>query len=119
MKYVKTKDGCITKGNFELGKTILTVWGEETITKENSADSIEELIEEKVLIEKDGQPTLLETIDFDRNIYLRINEYEFGRQLPSNQMIYGAIWTTGEHGEPILKSIAKMNNDGELELLYE
>lgn len=31
--------------------------------------------------------------------------------------IYGAIWTTGEHGEPILKSVAKMNEKGELELL--
>lgn len=25
-----------------------------------------------------------------------------------DDIIYGAIWTTGEHGEPILKSIAKM-----------
>lgn len=33
--------------------------------------------------------------------------------------IYGAIWVTGEQGEPILKSVAKMNKEGELELLWE
>lgn len=30
---------------------------------------------------------------------------------------YGAIWTKGEDGEPLLKSVAKMNSEGELELL--
>ena len=30
---------------------------------------------------------------------------------------YGAIWVNGTEGEPILKSVAKMNDDGELELL--
>lgn len=33
------------------------------------------------------------------------------------RIIYGAIWITGEHDEPILKSVAKMNDEkGDLEL---
>ena len=31
--------------------------------------------------------------------------------------VYGAIWTTGANGEPILKSVAKLNKDGKFELL--
>ena len=31
--------------------------------------------------------------------------------------VYGAIWTTGANGEPILKSVAKLNKEGVLELL--
>lgn len=33
------------------------------------------------------------------------------------ERIYGAIWVKGEHNEPILKSVAEMNEKGELELL--
>ena len=32
-------------------------------------------------------------------------------------IIYAAIWITGDNGEPILKSVAQMNERGELELL--
>lgn len=128
MKYVKTKDGCITEGNFKLGTTILTVWDEETITKENSANTIEELCEELVEI-----PLKLSSIDenviygLEHGYYCRSKGdqyYNFSlknKELVQNKLkyyaLYGAIWTTGEHGEPILKSVAKMNNEGKLELL--
>lgn len=84
----------------------------------NQADTIEELIDEKVLIEKDGHPTLLETVEFDRNIYLRINEYEFATQLPSSPIICGSIWAYDSNGIPTLKPVAKMKgilSNGEID----
>lgn len=109
----KIPDNCtMVKANNIFGCVIVE---NKNIIKQ--ADTIEELIDEKILIEKDGHPTLLETLEFDRNIYLRINEYEFATQLPSNPIIYGAIWSYDSNGVPTLKSVAKMNDKGELELL--
>lgn len=44
MKYVRTKKGYIAKGNYEIGEILLYLDGEEKITKENIADTLEELI---------------------------------------------------------------------------
>lgn len=100
MKYIKTKDEI-----FEYNPLLNVSVYKDAIEE---ADSIEELIDEKVLIEKDGNPTLLEEVDFDRNIYLRINEYEFATQLPNNPIIYGSIWIYNNDGVPTLKPVAKM-----------
>lgn len=49
------------------------------------------------------------------------NVDEYPTIVISNEMIkegmYGAIWLNGEHNEPILKSIAKMNLEQKFELL--
>lgn len=101
MKYIRTKDNRIIeftpKQKYENDKTtfdwFVANYCGGGINVSKVADTIEELIDEKVLIQKGGYPTLLETIEFNKNIYLRINEYEFATQLPSNPIIYGAIWT--------------------------
>ena len=120
MKYIRTKNGRILEFDKMITPCIYkTKPNKKGVYEEigngwvyRLADTIEELIDEKVLIQKNGYPTLLETIEFDRNIYLRINEYEFGTQLPRNPIIYGAIWTNKG-----LIYVAKMNEKGELELL--
>ncbi len=121
MKYVKTKDGCITEGNFKLGKKILTVWDEEIITEENSANTIEELCDEFV-IDTGNRKYLIHKGaylgDFYKKDYIIIGDENIGPDCKVKiKNKYGAIWATGEHGEPILKSVAKMNNEGKLELL--
>ena len=120
MKYVKTEDGCITEGNFELGKIILTVWGEEIITKENSADTIEELCDVAVIVgkrydepyhwwfyrHKDSKKNdLVEIVKDYMEIWGNEDYMVF-------ENVYGAIWT-----EKGLIYVAKMNDKGELELL--
>lgn len=45
------------------------------------------------------------------------DDFEEVKILCSESEIYGAILVKGDYGEPILASIAKMNKEGELELL--
>ena len=122
MKYIRTKDGCITEGNFEIGKTITTLYGDEPITKENTADTIEELCDEIIFI-LEGSPIPYSApyqYDKERKTEWFKTETEidigFGFTEKIKEMFL-AIWTKGEHGKPILKPVAKMNDKGELELL--
>lgn len=74
----------------------------ERVTRElPQADTIEELIDTYIVIPKEGKP------------YMECKKWD----ISDYKEVYAAIWTTGEHGEPILKSVAKMNEKGELELL--
>ena len=77
----------------------------EKVTKElKSVDTIEELCNEFVCITNDGELPLLDTLD---KIMLYADTY------PDNvKNIYGAIWT-----DKGLIYVAKMNNEGELELI--
>lgn len=67
----------------------------------NTADNIKELCDEFVI----------------KGIRLSVplQEDEL-RNIPITQ-IYGAIWAKGKDGEPILKSVAKMNKEGKFGLL--
>ena len=75
------------------------------------ADTIEDLCDEFVIVAKK-----------DKNIkpyftpYLTATLAVFDdvKSLLDTDDVYGAIWTIGEHGEPILKSVAKMNEKGDL-----
>ena len=49
------------------------------------------------------------------NTNIILNRYEY--EMFKEYIEYGAIWTIGKNNEPILKSVAKMNDDGELKLL--
>ena len=106
MKYIRTKDGRIFENKLtmyvcpealeELSKCEV---GEE-IEILKQADTIEELCDEFVVIKKNGDKII--TCNY-RNIQVYI-ERKFE--------IYGAIWTNKG-----LIYVAKMNNEGELELL--
>ena len=108
MKYIRTKDGCITEGNFEIGKTIATLYGDEQITKENTADTIEELCDEFVRSYK-GYCRLLDLSNENpKKIFLEYSKYK----MPERVEIFGAIWT-----DKGLIYVAKLNERGELELI--
>lgn len=95
----------------------------KTVTKELPyADTIEELCDEFVLVNLEylGQtnPKHYDTLYGIKTKNSFEQEGGITQAIEGGwYAIYGAIWTTGEHGEPILKSVAKMNEKGELELL--
>ena len=124
MKYIRTKDGriikvAISKEEYEKDYKNSNVSYEEwfgcfcfNLDTIKVANTIEELCDELVVVQKDFRDLLnadthcLQTL----KKYYEINKIEI-------LGIYGAIWITGEHGEPILKSVAEMNEKGELELI--
>ena len=114
-KYIRTKDGCITEGNFEIGKTIVTLYGDERITEENTADTIEELCDEFV-IKVDNEYLHAKYYPVDRTFYIYNTEEEIslGECLRFNYVVKGAIWT-----DKGLQFVARMNSKGEFELLWK
>ena len=101
MKYVRTKNGISA-----MEEEII-----ECVIKPNDihftqADSIEELCDVFIVIDEDKK----------RNIYLKEDGWTFDMMqdlgMWSDRTCYGAIWT-----DKGLIYVAKMNEDGELELL--
>lgn len=113
MKYVRTEDGIYEvdvlqdiDGLVRLKLKTIRYLNPCEIIKQT--DTIEELCD-CVIYVKVGYENNAETIrDFQKR-----NRKSFDKDL----IVYGAIWTAGEYGEPILKSVAQMNEKGELELL--
>ena len=113
MKYIRTKDNIyeLTNEKISVGSVVYYyVKGKHTPISSKDiikqADNIEELCDEGICISKDGlkpKPYILSKI---------LNSY-----FEDFSAIYGCIWIEGEKGEPILKSVAKINSKGELELL--
>ena len=72
-------------------------------------DTIEELCDEFVVAYEDGARIVYSDLEWAKCK---------AKTSPIKSTIYGAIWIKGEHGEPILKSVAKMNYEKrKLELL--
>lgn len=127
MKYIRTKDKIYEVNEKEMiacpnddGTTDVyfklksnKVVNRNDVIKES--DSLEKLCDHLVVIEKGSSmlPTLQHR--FLGDLFLG---YGYDRFFQENKIeVYGAIWTKGEDGEPLLKSVAKMNSEGELELL--
>lgn len=119
MKYIRTKDGRILKFDDKICEPLPRVIGEpiddnvgifKGVEVVKQADTIEELIDEFVLIGICGIPydskQVLDEEDKHKKDFLielvKSQDYE----------IYGAIWVGAD-----LHSVAKMNDKGELELL--
>lgn len=73
-----------------------------------SADTIEELIDEKIIIDANKKHIIVKT-ELEE-IWWKQHDKDFVK-------CYAAIWIEGDNNEPILKSIAKVNNEGKLELI--
>ena len=104
MKYIRTKDGRIGKFYQEQSFTITCSLG--CIDKDNilnQADTIEELCDEFVLIDGENEHYIKQ----DNDIHHIRRKWAIG-----NYIVYGAIWT-----DKGLIYVAKMNKEGELELL--
>jgi hypothetical protein len=75
------------------------------------ADSIEELCDKCVVkLSYDKQPLVGSFYECEHFISRYANDNTITD-------IFGAIWITGEYGEPILKPAAKLHKEGEWELL--
>ena len=102
MKYIRTKDGRILKGNnYDFGVGMPYKNYDVRV-----ADNVEELFDELILVapyrfKKPKTATELEK-DFEEMKYFYTDK---------DDTIYGAIWSIGEHGESILKSVARLSND--------
>ena len=112
MKYIRTKDGRILKNGVEERKLgIRNGKGYEIliadINKFREADTIEELCDEFVVCLKDGDKLLMDGDVKSARDFL----FGYGG-LRKTECVYGAIWT-----DKGLIYVAKMNNEGELELL--
>ena len=114
MKYFRTKDGRI-KG-YEDYCDIAYIY--QMLDGIAASDTIEELFDEFIIGEpfnKSFEITHNNTII--RGIKESIEKGYYKKAKMKKPIVYGAIWVKGEHEEPILKSVAKMNDKGELELL--
>ena len=127
MKYIRTKDGIYnfeeennglpkmperygTSGNCS-GFPYVKINKNEDVIKQS--DNIEDLCDDFVLYDEEAQ----QYVTLEKGFYHRFNiECKKALHLV-NKYIYGAIWIVGDNKEPILKSVAKMNNEGELVLL--
>ena len=130
MKYIRTIDGkIINTTSYDIKKEIIindehkcyifmnniphnSIIEHEVMTKDiiNQADTIEELCDEFVYVGLD-YPKVLDTYhDFGQ---IDVNQVLFNMTLHKDSCLYGAIWT-----DKGLIYVAKMNEKGELELIW-
>lgn len=117
MRYVRTKNGIYefqydNENENTLAKEVVVVKdGELTCLNKRKivaqADAIEKLCDMFVIVSK-ANPLI-------KNFTVHIESAKsYGTE---DDDIYGAIWAEGDKGEPILMSVAKMNEEGDLKLL--
>ena len=110
MKYIRTKDGRLLKVRLEYhelpaAEDTIVYWSEirePFINRQDDfklSDTIEELCDEFVIINNENEMEVIHNFNFAKNSCI----YD---------VLYGAIWTNKG-----LIYAAKMNEDGELELL--
>ena len=122
MKYIRTKDGI-----YDLEKSLFHQYNgirvstpyckqyEENPSLCKTADTIEELCDEFVQINKSKDKDLVKIKKIDGAMYYQKLERVFDSEwhkLSAGEYIFGAIWTNKG-----LIYVAKMNKKGELELL--
>lgn len=123
MKYVRTNEGIYQIKDEKIYQDILKNMFYEATNYEHIY--LEEIVKESDKLEKLFDRYVLNGVDIifinkDKTKYRFENEDDWWydiREIELRNGIYGAIWTKGEDGEPILKSVAKMNTEGELELV--
>ena len=105
MKYIRTKDGIFKTGPLYIKS--------EFVIKE--ANTIEELCDEFVAASKDNKYRSLVKIEETGNRWVEDKITQWCEILKDKLVkwdIYGSIWVG-----PDLRAVAKMNDEGELELL--
>lgn len=109
-KYLKTKDGIFSAENDSVGQVcdLCCCFDPEACKKcsdyiVDRADTVPELCDAFVVVTKDGQKHTY--YSYEGYVLIMMECEEEGIETEA----YGAIWVTGEHGEPILKSVAKRN----------
>ena len=112
MKYIRTKDG-IYKNASNDKKIIIICRGRNCEVNPNdiiaTSNTIEELCDEFLIANREGITPYNEK-RWALHTLLYFCDIETDK-------LYGAIYVKGEKGEPILKSVAILNDEEELELL--
>ena len=118
MKYVRTKDGI-----FDLLRYDFSYGANEDIWLADRENKCDYHIKKKDIIKQsDNLRDLCDCFVFVSpeltypQLVIPMN-FDYVKKEFEPVTIYCAIWTVGEHGEPILKSVATMNKEGEWELL--
>lgn len=118
MKYIRTKDGVYEiKGANLITKSFTIYKGKrQCFVKEKDiikqADTIKELCDSWILVDRDNVQPIVFNIN-DDNI---AKTYKDNKD-KHNFTLFAAIWVFDSNGTPTLKPLAKMNENGELELL--
>ena len=117
MSYIRTKDGVYEvekkqRAYFEGQPWLYSCKGRFGLVEEKDiikqADTVDELIDELIDM-VDGKPI----IESDENcVFLSCQ-----KMLGKIKEVFGAVWLIGKNDVPILKSVAKENEEGKLELL--
>lgn len=120
-KYIRVEDGvyeifdthddCSNHFGYKYDEYCTVLLDEEDIKNYRQSDTIKELCDEFVFVDGDCDPLLC---TYEELIYWF--NYSKEQQFKTRNC-YGAIWIKGEHNEPILKSVAKMNEERKLELI--
>lgn len=113
MKYIRAKDGIYIPCKIDGYKDYYCLKGNMNVSRLDEldilkqADTIDELCDAWIIV-----PIRVNCNPFVRHISENISHF-----INSSHVIFAGIWTKGEHNEPILKPVAKMNEKGDLELL--
>ena len=123
-KYIRTKDGIFEHNEKDkLDGVVINdkhhvvccgnrlVFEDEVIRQ---ADTIEELCDEFILVAPYRFRHPKTATELDKEFYEMKSFYT-----SKDDTIYGAIWTTGKDDEPVLQSVAKVNEKGDLRLLRQ
>ena len=140
MKYIRTEDGKIYKIVDDFGTWTSNLISREIVEKALSgnkwfkglglntiaqADTIEELCDCIIVRNRSINKRFVYSKNAFRKRVERNKTNTWGRDNYEDRLkylleyndVYAAIWTKGKDDEPILKSVAKMNEEGELELI--
>lgn len=84
-----------------------------------TANTIAKLCDDFIIMEDKDSFALACYDSGDKTFYIKNTDEEVSLSecLRYEYELYGAIWIKGEHGEPILKAVAKLDDKGVLELL--
>lgn len=109
MKYIRTKDGIYEldkyKEKYHYFKVNGSAYKLQKVSECKQADTIEELIDEYVRVHKTFNNR---SMICDKELAISSSKH------PKHYDVYGSIWVDGE-----LHKVAKMNEKGELELLWQ
>ena len=123
MKYIRTNEGIYQIKDEKIYQDILKNMFYEATNHEHiyleaiikESDKLDKLCDHLVVIEKGSSMLPFLQHRFLGDLFLADS---WDRRFQENKIeVYGAIWTKGKDEEPILKSVAKLNEEGELELL--
>ena len=91
---------------------IETEHGSEKVIKKS--DTIEELCDRFIIEEGNAEPRILKSYTRAQYYFLKAKRLKLKN---GPKAVYGAIFVKGKHDELILKTVAKMKDTGDLELL--